>query len=177
MNTTQLDEILRKLDASEIDQNEPDNGTELPDGYYLTEVMKATLAPSKKSGDLQIGFQLRIIENGISIKENKDDPEEVEIKEITGTVGKYIFKYLFLKDEENIKRTIKNLKKFEDEQGNPILNDKTFNSVESIEKGLTVLEGMNIFVELTTKVTKDGSKSQWGNLLSWSRVEELGLFE
>ena len=61
-----LDALLNMTDLSDVTADS-NNFSELPDGYYLCEVEKAELKESKSSHQPMAAFQLKIIEDGVSV--------------------------------------------------------------------------------------------------------------
>lgn len=162
-----VNNILKNINVKEIDPNEKDF-VSVPSGYYLCS-FKFEVTTAKKNGNLQIKATAKIVDNGITTNEDGD------YIEIPKTKNKNIWKYYSLKDEDSIKKLIKDMKKFEDEEGNSLLSDEDFNSMEQIELSCEVLEEMQLFVHVNNYTKENGEEGSSNNLLSWKRAEELGL--
>ena len=167
-----VDTILSKININEIDPNAPDFDN-LPDGYYLCEVVKIELTTSK-SGNPQVKAQFKSIENGKEV--SIDEEGEATFNELEKTKDKMLFKYFPLTDENSMKKFIKDMLKFEgDEVGVPLLEKEYFLNSEVLEEALDVLEGSTIYIQISTSKNRNGESSTWYNLVSWSRATVLGL--
>ena len=66
--------------------------------------------------------------------------------------------------------------KFEgDTAGESLLPKEAFLSSETIEDALDILIGKRIYIQVSTTVNDDDSKSTWNNLISWKRAAALEL--
>lgn len=168
-----LDELLSSADLSNVTA-ESTGFAELKDGYYLCEVKKAELKVSKSSGQPMAAFQFKVIEDGTDFRfDSKDKGTAVKLK---GTKNRTIFKYFVLKDENSVLRFAGEMLRFEGETpGEPLLTKEYFTSSELIEDALEVLEGMHIYVHMSTNKNDDGTSSQWANIITWKTAAKLGL--
>ena len=167
-----LNQILSKTDLTDITADTPVY-EELKDGYYLCEVETAELKVSSK-GSPMAAMRLKVVENGhdAEITETGD----VILTEIPKTKGRCIFLNFVLTDEISVKRFVTNMLKFEgDNEGEPILPKEAFTNADTIEEALSILVGMGIYVQVSTTIKNDGSKSTWNNLISWKRANALEL--
>lgn len=164
-----LDAILNKTDLTDVTA-ESNNFSELPDGYYLCEVVKAELKESKTSHQPMVAFQLTVTEDGLGID---DDNKFYDIKK---TAKRSIFLYYVLKDENSVRRFVTDMLKFEGEkQDEPILGKEYFTTSEVLVDALDILQGMRIYVQSSTSKNDDGTTSVWKNLISWKRARLLEL--
>lgn len=170
---SQLDSILSNVDLSDVTA-ESTGFTELPDGYYLCQVEKAELKTSKTSHMPMAAFQFNVVEDGHDAI--IDDDKNVTLVDLKKTKGRKIFMYYVLKDERSVKRFATDMLKFEGEEpGESLLPKEAFTTSETIEDALDVLNGMRIYVQISTTVNDDDTKSTWNNLISWKRAASLSL--
>lgn len=161
-----VNNILKNINVDEIDPESDFN--KLPDGYYLGS-FKFELGESKKNKNPQIKTTITIVENGLNIDEDGD------LVEIPKTKNNKIWKYYPLTDEDSVKKLIKDMLKFEDDEGNTILVKEDFSSLEQIKLSCEVLEEMQLFVNVSNYTKKDGEEGTNYNLITWKRAEKLGL--
>ena len=66
--------------------------------------------------------------------------------------------------------------KFEDENGQPLLDIQCFTSSDLLMDALDILQSIKpqLYIQLSTTV-KDEKVSTWKNLISWARAEALEL--
>jgi len=162
-----VNNILKNINVEEIDPEAIDY-RKLQDGYYLCS-FKFELTTSKKSGNLQIKASMNTEENGIEVNEDGD------LVEIPKTKNTKLWKYYPLTDEDSIKKAIKDMLKFEDEDGQPILEKEDFETLEKIELACGALEELQLFVNVSNYTKKDGEEGTNYNLITWKRAEKLGL--
>lgn len=166
-----LDDILKNTDLSDVSADS-NSFSELPDGYYLSEVEKAELTESKKSHQPMVAFQFKVVEDGIG---TDDDGNFIDLPK---TKNRKIFLYYVLKDEASVRRFATDMLKFEGEtKGEPILEKTYFTNSELLNDALDILTGMRIYIQSSTTENDDGTSSVWKNLVSWKRVEALKLGE
>ena len=166
-----LDGILGQADLSDVTA-ESTAFSELPDGYYLTEVEKAELKESKSSHMPMVAFQLNVVEDGLGIDENS------KLFDIKKTKGRKVFLYYVLKDEASVRRFATDMLKFEgSEQDKPILDKEYFMNSQTLVDALDILVGMRIYCQSSTTINKDDTTSNWKNLISWKRARMLELPE
>lgn len=164
-----LDGVLSNTDLTDVTA-ESASFSELPDGYYLSEVEKAELKESKSSKQPMVALQLKVVEDGLGVDSTG---EFVELKK---TKNRKIFMYYVLKDESAVKRFVTDMLKFEGEkEGEPLLGKEYFTNSQLLVDALDVLVGMNIYVQSSTTENDDGSNSVWKNLISWKRAKSLEL--
>ena len=161
-----VNNILKNINVDEIDPESDFN--KLPDGYYLCS-FKFELTESKKNKNPQIKTTITIVENGLNINEDGD------LVEIPKTKNNKIWKYYPLTDEDSVKRLIKDMLKFEDDEGTTLLVKEDFSSLEQIKLSCEVLEDMQLFVNVSNYTKKDGEEGTNYNLITWKRAEKLGL--
>lgn len=169
-----VDSILSTVNVGKIDPNAPDY-EDLPDGYYLCEVQKLELCVSKK-GNLQVKGAFKTVEEGLAV--TIDEEGESQLTPVEKTKDKVFYKYWTLSEKKDVEKFIKDMLKFEgDEPGVPLLEKEYFLNSEVLEQALEVLQGMNIYAQVSTSKNKEGETSSWKNLISWSRAQSLGLVE
>lgn len=167
-----LNNLLGNTDLSDVTADSS-GFSDLPDGYYLCEVEKADLKESKSSHEPMVAFQFKVVEDGHTAEITDDG--DVIIEDIKKTANRKIFVYYVLKDETAVRRFATDMLKFEGEvAGESLLPKEAFMTSETLIDALDVLVGMRIYICAST-TEKDGSKSQWNNLISWKRVAALEL--
>lgn len=166
-----LDGLLSQTNIEDVTE-ESAGFNELPDGYYLSEVVKAELKVSKTSKQPMAAFQFKVVEDG-KAPAGDEDPSLIDIKK---TKGRMIFLYFVLKDDQSVKRFVSDMLKFEGEEpGQPLLGKEYFTNSELLEDALDVLTGMQIYINVSTSENQNGEPSTWKNLISWARADKLGL--
>lgn len=165
-----LDGILTESNLKDI-KAEGDR-QELPEGYFLCEVIKAELRESSK-GDAMVMVQWKTVEDGISVVlTDKNEPKLVNIDK---TANVSFANFYVLKDEKSIRRYIADMIKFEDpETHEQLLDEQCFLSSDLIEQALDILQGMRLYVNVS-KSEKDNVTSTWYNPITWNRAEKLKL--
>lgn len=164
-----LNDLLTNTDLTDVSA-ESAGFSELPDGYYLSEVEKAELKESKSSHQPMVAFQFKIVDNGVNIDENG------ELVTVNKTKNKKVFMYYVLKDDGAVKRFVTDMLKFEgDTEGESVLTKEYFTNAELLEDALDILKGLRIYIHSSTSVNDDNSTSVWKNLISWKRAKTLEL--
>ena len=164
-----LDSVLGKADLSDVTA-ESNNFSELPDGYYLSEVVKAELKESKSSHQPMVAFQFKVVEDGRGVNDKGD------YIDLNKTKGRMIFIYYVLKDETSVRRFATDMLKFEgDTPGEPLLAKECFTTSELLLDALDILTGMRVYIQSSTTVNDDNTTSVWKNLISWKRAKALEL--
>lgn len=169
---SELNALLSNVDFSDV-TSESAGFTQLPDGYYLCEVEKAELKTSKTTKKPMVSFQLKITENGFAVTINEDGSTEFE--ELKKTVNRKLFVHYVIKDEQSVKRFAADMLKFENENGDPILEKEYFMNADVLEDALDILVGMKIYVQVSTTTNDDDTTSTWNNFISWKRAAKLEL--
>lgn len=165
-----LDAIIASTDLSKVTA-ESTGFDELPEAYYLCEVESAKLTTSKNSGQPMISFQYKVLEDG------KNVDEKGNLVVMPGTKNRKIFKHYVLKDGDDFKKFVTDALKFEDSDGNAILEKEMLLSSQLINDCLDVLEGRNIYLFAKHNVKKDGTQSIWYNLVTWETYAKLDMEE
>lgn len=169
-----IDELLGKVDLENTTSESTGDFPELKDGYYLTSLVKAELTESKSSGLPMVKLQFKTIEDGKDV--TVDEAGNVLLSEIKGTKNQTVFMYYVLKDEKSVKRFVSDMLKFEGEEvGKPVLEKEYFTTSETLEDALDILQGLNIYIMISTTEREDGEKSTWRNLISWKKIYDLGI--
>lgn len=159
-----LDGLLGTTDLSGVSA-EP-TFEDLPDGYYLCEVEESKLKESKSTRMPMAAFRLRVVEDGVSVT------PDGAFKPVAKSQNRKIFINYVLKDDRSIKRFATDMLKFEGETpGEPLLSKEYFTNSNILADALELLAGFRIYVQVST----DENSSTWRNLISWKRVELLGL--
>lgn len=161
-----VNEILKSIDTNQVTADSTDIYSQLPDGYYLSEVVKAEMTTSKSSGHPMIAWRFKTVEDGVTIDENLNKTL------IKGTAKKTIFMYHVLKDQNSVERFISDALKFEaDEPGKPFLEKEYLTTAETLHDALDLLVGLRIWLHVDT----DNNNSTWTRFVSWKRAEKLEL--
>lgn len=164
-----LNNVLGNADLSDVTADS-NNFSELPDGYYLSEVVKAELTESKSSHQPMVAFQFKVVEDGRGVD---DKGEYINLNK---TKGRTIFMYYVLKDETSVRRFATDMLKFEgDKPGEPLLAKECFTTSELLVDALEILVGMRVYIQSSTTVNDDNSTSVWKNMISWKRAKALEL--
>lgn len=169
-----LNSILGQTDLNDV-TSESSGFSDLPDGYYLSEVEEAKLTESKSSHQPMVAVTLKVIANGLDIE--IDDNGVVHSKELVKTVNRKIFKYYVLKDETSVRRFVTDMLKFEGSTaGESLLPKEAFTTSETIEDAIEILKGYRLYIQCSTSIKEaDNSKSTWYNFISWKRAAALEL--
>lgn len=161
-----VNKILGSIDTNQVTADSSDAYSQLPDGYYLSEVAKVEMTTSKSSGQPMIAWQFKTVEDGVTIDENLNKAL------IKNTTKKTIFMYHVLKDQNSVERFISDALKFEgDEAGKPFLEKEYFTTAETLHDALDLLVGLRIWLHIDT----DNNNSTWTRFVSWKRATKLEL--
>lgn len=166
-----LDKLLASTDLTNV-TSESSGFEELKDGYYLCEVEKAELKTSSK-GSPMASFKFKVVEDGFDVV--VDDKGSVTLNEITKSKNKHLYVNFVLTDESSVKRFVNNMLKFEDDEGESLLPKEAFTTSDTLEGAIEALAGSCIYIQVSTTIKDDGSKSTWNNLISWKRAAALEL--
>lgn len=184
-----LDSLLAGTNLDDVSA-ESSGYEDLLSGYYLAEVVEAKLGNSKSSGLPMVSFRFKNVQNGII--EVTDEEGNVYLDRAKRTKGRTVFKHYVLKDQQSVKTLTSDLLKFEGETaGVPILDEILTTTDANGKKKiqipssdvlagcLEVLTGLSVFLKADTRPDKnDPSKNNtWINLVSWTRVADLGLLD
>lgn len=171
MDLTSLNDLIKDVELDDITAESATGFEELPDGYYLSEVETIELRETKETHNPMIAMSLKVVEDGINISEDGNFINNNKTK------GRKIFLNFVIKDEKSFKRFVSDMLKFEDENQESLLAKEYFTQdTQTMMDALEVLKGFNIYVNLATTESSDGTtKNQWKNLISWKRVAQLGL--
>lgn len=169
------DSINQLLSQTKIDDvtSESNSFQELPEGYYLCSVDLAELKESKASHQPMVAFTFSVVENGHAYVADKDG--NAELTELKNTKKRKIFMYYVLKDTNSVRRFVSDMLKFEDDKGKSLLDKEYFMNSELLSDALRLLEGMNIYIQITKSEMQDGTVRSWQNLISWKRAYALNL--
>lgn len=168
-----INDVLQDVKLDDV-TSETSGNTELPDGYYLSEVAKAEITESKTSGKPMVAFQFKTVEDGVAVDVTEDGL--VSKSNIDNTKGRYIFIYYPITDERSVKRFVSDMLKFEDENGESLLPKEAFTTAEVLDEALEVLVGRYVYVQISTSMNKNtGENNTWRNLVSWKRMAKLEI--
>lgn len=161
-----IDKILESIDTNQVTADSSDAYSQLPDGYYLSEVAKVEMTTSKSSGQPMIAWQFKTVEEGVTIDENLNKSL------IKNTTKKTIFMYHVLKDQNSVERFVSDALKFEgDEAGKSFLEKDYFTTAETLHDALDLLVGLRIWLHVDT----DNNNTTWTRFVSWKRATKLEL--
>lgn len=161
-----VNEILNKVSTEEITSESGDAFSQLPDGYYLAEVVKVNMTESKSSGNPMISWTFKTVEEGVTI----DDALKKAV--IKNTAKRNLWVHHVLKDQNTVERFISDALKFEgEEEGKPFLDKEYFTTAEVLNDALELLEGLRIWLHVDT----DNNNNTWTRLVSWKRAAKLEL--
>lgn len=162
-----VNKILEAIDTKQVTAESSDVYSQLPDGYYLSEVAKVEMTTSKSSGNPMIAWQFKTVEDGVTIDENLNKSL------IKNTTKKTIFMYHVLKDQNSAERFISDALKFEgDEAGKSFLEKEYFTTAETLHDALDLLTGLRIWLHVDTD---DKNNTTWTRFVSWKRAVKLEL--
>lgn len=172
---SEIGEVLKQTDLSNVSA-ENAGFEDLPDGYYLAEVMETKIGRSKSSSKPMISLRFSIVEDGYKLSDNED---EISLDRIPHTKNRQTFKHYVIDSSQNLKRFVSDMKKFEDpkEIGKSLLPDEAWSSPEFMGESVSILSDMKCRIWLHNKVNKkdDGTNSSWLDLESFNRAAKLGL--
>lgn len=174
----QLNELLGNTDLSNVTAEGAGFG-ELPIGYYLGEVKKATLTVSKSSGVPMVSLQLSVVKDGLKVN---DDPTDDSFSPIAHTKNRMIFIHYPFKDSASVIRFASDMEKFEGQNGDPLLPKEAFVNSDTLEEALSILEEMNPRIWINNSQSRTvnpqtGTQGTFANMISWKRAVQLGLPE
>ena len=163
-----LNELLKQTDISKITA-ESSGFDDLPDGYYLTEVMSAVLKQSS-TGFPMVALDLKAAEDGHDVNEDGN------LIEIPHTKNRHIYLNYVLKDEASVKRFVNDMLKFEgDTAGEPLLQKEYFTTSDTINDALDILVGCCIYINVSRYSGKDGTERISNRPITWKRAAVLEL--
>lgn len=177
-----IDAVLGITDLSKVTA-ESTGFEDLPDGYFLTEVVESKLErvkSGKNQGKPKATIKFKIIEDGYKLTgDPNSDEEETTFDTLAGTKNRTLYKHYPLGDPEGIKKLVSDMKKFEDPEtpGKQLLPDEAWTTASTLKGSIEVLSQLNIRIWVHNKVTvkDDGTSSNWVDLESFSRAAQLGL--
>ena len=168
-----INSVLQDVKLDDV-TSETSGSNELPDGYYLSEVMKAEITESKTSGKPMVAFQFKVVEDGVAVDVTESGETIKEL--IEKSKDRYIFIYYPITDERSVKRFVSDMLKFEDEDGESLLPKEAFTTAEVIDESLEALVGRYVYIQISTSTNKNtGENNTWRNLVSWKRMAKLDI--
>lgn len=176
--------IMKSTDLSKVSA-ESSGFEDLPEGYYLTEVVEVN--PSRcKSGKNQgkpaLKMKLKVVGDGYKLSGAPDEAEDDNkdlFDKIPKVDGRYIFKNFVIGEESLMKRFASDMMKFEDPQdpGKMLLPKEAWTDPSLLYDSVSLLVDLNSRIWVHNKITKrdDGTNSAWVDFLDFSRAVKLGL--
>jgi hypothetical protein len=173
-NFVELNSILNQIDWDDVSATTGSGSyDDLPKGYYLCEVEKAQLKKNKSETNMQVSFQFKVVEDGLS--DELDSKGFSVWKTIDHTKGRKVFKHYALKDTDSVKRFVSDMLKFEGEKpGEPVLEKDYFMEEGTIQDALDILVGMRIYVNASYKEYQ-GKTNCWYDIIGWDRARTMKL--
>ena len=163
-------EIAEKTDFSKANPDN-NNNSDLPEGYYLSELEAFKLGLSSTNKPM-VTLQFKVIE-GYPI----DKETETHDFSAPKFINKKIWLYFVVDDSKKQLSFADNMLKFEDENGEAIIDKEIFMDASLLNDALEILLGARIYICITESKNKDNEKIYWKNMLSWKRVRALELPE
>lgn len=165
--------IAKKADLTNVD---PDLDFEpLPEGYMYAEVSNATFGLTKESKLPMVTITFDVIEGYRIATDDELDEGLDELIKLKGVAKRKIFVRFINKDEQSLQRFVKNMLKFEDKNGEPLLEKEIFMDAEFLSDALACLVGSRLYVQISKSKTSNDEITTWQNLISWKRASQLGL--
>lgn len=169
-----LDSLLESVDLTGTTEDKV--SSDLPDGYFLCEVLEANLGESK-AGNAMFSIKYRTFEDG---KRNiVDDQGYAQLVDAKGTANKTFYTHYVLSNEMNINFFVSDMLKFQDPETNEPLFDKDmFKDTKGIVEVAELLQqGGIIFIMVQTveKRNAPGEKEKKYKPISWTRARALEL--
>lgn len=172
---SEIGDVMKQTDLSNVSA-ESVGYEDLPDGYYLAEVIETKIGRSKSSNKPMISLRLSIVDDGFKLSDKED---EISFDKIEHTKGKQVFKHYIIDTSQNLKRFVSDMKKFEDpnEVGKQLLPDEAWSSPEIMGESISILSEINCRIWLHNRVTKkfDGTSNAWVDLVSFNQAAKTGL--
>jgi len=154
-----------------------DKFEELPEGFYLCELLEATLGESK-SGKLMASMRFKVVEDGRAVL--TDDQGNAQFGIVEHSTNRNIFNHYVLEGDYADKK-LKQLKsdclKFEGSDGNPLLPEEAFNEADLLEQCMDALVGSRIYIQVSYGKTanEDGSPKVFYNLITFAKAKDMEL--
>lgn len=175
---SEVNELISQTDLSKVSA-ESVGFEDLPDGYYLAEVVESKIGRSKKTNKPMVSIRFKIIGDGYKLSGDVNDPLADLFEPIEHVANRQVFKHWLLDSPQNLKRFVSDMKKFEDPEnvGQELLPEEAWTKAETMNDSIEVLSQLNSRIWLHNKVTEkdDGTSSSWIDLESFARASKLGL--
>lgn len=169
-----LDKILANTDLSST--TEEGVKQDLPDGYYLCEVKKASLTESK-AGNPMVAIEYLTIEDGK--KTIVDEAGYSQLVDAKGTAEKKIFVNYVLMNEMQVGFFVSDMLKFQDPETNEsIFTKDDFATTAGIMNVCDLLEQGGVIymmVQTVEKRNEPGTTEKKYKPISWKRARKLEL--
>lgn len=167
-----LDKLIANVDLSGI--TEEGVRSKLPDGFYLSQVVKAELTESK-SGNPMVVIEYVTVEDGKkTIVDENGYAKQVDAKH---TADKKIFCNYVLTNDMNFGFFVSDMLKFQDPETNePFFTKEDFDSTQGIIDVCDKLtQGGIVYLMLQTVQKDNGESDQKKNPISWTRAHKFDL--
>ena len=165
--------IAKKADLTNIDPNS--DFETLPEGYYYSEVSDAKFNLTKESKLPMVTLTFDVIEGYKIATDEEIDNGADDLIKLKNVSKRKIFVRFINKDEASLQRFATNMLKFEDANGQPLLEKDIFMDAEFLIEALDCIIGSRLYVQVTKSKNSNNETSTWQNLISWKRASKLGL--
>lgn len=174
-----LDALLNSSNLSKVTADGA-GFEELPVGFYLTETADAELKLNK-NGDPMVSFKSKIVDNGW-----KYDEESDTYVRIPASKGRMIFKNWNLVTEQDVKRFVSDMLKFENPEnpGEPLLDLLKENPDDDImdffKNTAALIDVIKFLADFKSRIyiqkseyIKNGETKTSDNFVKWAAIEEI----
>lgn len=174
----EMNEIFSVLDdllgSANLDSVTADGAgfQELPDGYYLSEIESAEIKVTSKTNKPMVSMRFNVVEDGLA--QSIDDYGNTELIAAKRTANRKIFMNWVISDTASVERYVSDMLKFEDSDGNPILEKTYFITSATMVDALDIITGSRIYIMVQT-IDRNGEKVKKQNLVKWATAKNLGL--
>lgn len=165
--------IAKKTDLTDVDPNSDFEA--LPEGYYYCEVSNAKFNLTKETKLPMVTLTFDVIEGYRIPTDEEIDEGFNDVIKLKNVAKRKIFVRFVNKDEASLQRFAKNMLKFEDANGEPLLEKEIFLNAEFLIEALDCIVGSRLYVQISKSKSSNGEISTWQNLISWKRASQLGL--
>lgn len=167
--------IVEKTDLTTLDKS----GTleELPDGFYLCEIVEAEPTVSKTSGAPMFKLTYNVKKAKVT---EVDERGYATLTEKDNFNGRKIWKYYPIKDEKNYQSFVKDMCELAEGDQRPF--QKEMFNISSYKKNIPVIfqyattNRLCCYIQIVSKDDANGNKTAFKNILKWdttTRIEGL----
>lgn len=167
----EINGLIQQTDLSNVSANST-GYDELPFGYYRTKFSGVKVGRTKSTQTPMVTLTLEVLEDGYKLND-----ATLQFERIGGVTKRLVFKNYVIGDSKGLKSLVSDLKKVEDQDGQPLLTDdylKDFPAMYTFMK-FFVENGFTIWVRVRETKKKDGTTGSWTDLVSDSTALEAGL--